>query len=255
MRIGAASARDMEPEKHSLGRGDRVERAMSSRDRERILNSLELALGFPHRCPSIVTPEGVRARPEWEDPRGTWDRIRQELEAVSARFSEAKDLNEAQDAIRGLLRGHAIRTAVRWEHPVLRALQVDELLEEAGVEILRPEADRRYSEAAARADLGITAGSALLTESGTLVVAACAGQERSASLLPPVHLAVVPGGRRIASVMDLPPFLRGLKDEGGRLPSAVHLITGPSRTADIEITMVLGVHGPKVLHILALGFS
>ncbi len=228
---------------------------MSQRDRDRILTSMELALGFPTRDPALTAPEGRVSQPRLEPLRGPWDRFQKELDGVSGRFHLAKDMDGAREIVRAVLKEHSVRSAMRWEDELLDSLRLDELLADAGVEILSPRADSAFFERAARADMGITAAHGVLVESGTVVVKASAGQGRSVSLLPPVHLAVVRQDQRMESVLDLPPFLRGLRDQNGRLPSAFHLITGPSRTADIEITIVLGVHGPRALHVLALDFS
>ncbi len=225
---------------------------MSQRERDRILTSLELALGFPARDPALTAPEGRISQPGFEPLKRPWDRFRKELEGVSGRFHLAEDVDGAREIVRAILEEHSVRSAMRWEHQTLESLRLDELLDDAGVEILSSRADSAFFERAARADMGISAAHALLVESGTIVVKAGAGQARSVSLLPPVHLALVKPEQRMESVLDLPPLLRGLGDHNGRLPSAFHLITGPSRTADIEITIVLGVHGPRVLHVLAL---
>ena len=92
----------------------------------------------------------------------------------------------------------------------------------------------------------------MIAESGGLLVKAQKGRERSSSLLPPIHLAVISPEQRLQSVFDLVPLWRKWLREEGKLPSGIGIITGPSRTADIELTIVLGAHGPKVLHVLAL---
>ncbi|MGQ9653883.1 MAG: LutC/YkgG family protein [Thermodesulfobacteriota bacterium] len=228
---------------------------MSHGDRDRILTSLELALGFPTRDPVLAAPEGRLSQPGFEALQQPWDRFQEELARVSGRFHVAKDVDGAREIVLAVIEEHSVRSAMRWEHQTLESLRLDELLEDAGVEILSSRADSAFFERAARADMGISAAHGVLVESGTIVVKASAGQARSVSLLPPVHLAVVKHDQRMESVLDLPHLLRGFRDHDGRLPSAFHLITGPSRTADIEITIVLGVHGPRVLHVLALDLS
>jgi L-lactate dehydrogenase complex protein LldG len=89
-----------------------------------------------------------------------------------------------------------------------------------------------------------------IADTGTLVLLARTGQARSVSLLPPVHVAVVRPGQILSSLDDLFPVLR--HDGNGELASAVTFITGPSRTADIELTLVVGVHGPQELHVVLL---
>lgn len=178
-----------------------------------------------------------------------WDTFAANLEAVGGRFTAVRNMDEAKRALAELLREIGPKTAVRWDHPVLESIDIDGALQEAGVELLTGPG---VIEHAARADLGITSADALLAESGSLAVAAAPGQARSASLLPPLHLAVVGPGMMLADVTGLPSLLRRMADENGRQPSAVHLITGTSTTADIEETLVRGIHGPMAVYVLAV---
>jgi L-lactate dehydrogenase complex protein LldG len=97
-------------------------------------------------------------------------------------------------------------------------------------------------EAAASADLGVTGAAYGIAATGSLVVASDRAGGRLASLLPPVHAALLPVDRLLATPADL------LCDPGrhfpGGLASQLVLITGPSRTGDIELVLVRGVHGP-----------
>lgn len=94
------------------------------------------------------------------------------------------------------------------------------------------------------ADAGLSGADAALAETGTLVVSSGPGKSRLATLLPPVHIAMVPTSRLTA---DLFTWTAG---RSGGLPANVTLISGPSKTADIEQTMAIGVHGPKRLIVI-----
>ncbi|HEY6213069.1 MAG TPA: LUD domain-containing protein [Vicinamibacterales bacterium] len=93
----------------------------------------------------------------------------------------------------------------------------------------------------ARADIGVTGCEAAIAETGTLVMLSGAGKPRAASLLPPVHVAIV---RRTEMFMTMGEYF-------ARRPATIAtaacctFITGPSRTADIELTLTVGVHGPR----------
>ncbi len=103
---------------------------------------------------------------------------------------------------------------------------------------------------AADADLGITSATHALATTGTLVMSTDAAGGRSASLLPPVHLCVIPASRIVASSADV---LRRLgSPDAGRPPSNLVLITGPSRSGDIEQIIALGVHGPIAVEVALL---
>jgi L-lactate dehydrogenase complex protein LldG len=97
--------------------------------------------------------------------------------------------------------------------------------------------------------LGITGVFCAIAETGTLVVLSAADTPTATTLLPETHIAVVPASRIVAGMEEAFALIR--KDRG-MLPRAVNLISGPSRTGDIEQTIVLGAHGPYRVHILVL---
>jgi len=94
--------------------------------------------------------------------------------------------------------------------------------------------------------LGITGADAGLADGGALVLASGPGRGRLASLLPPVHVAILSASKLIPS---LPALLAARPDLVGRGSNFV-AIAGPSRTADIEMTLTHGVHGPKHVHVI-----
>ena len=76
------------------------------------------------------------------------------------------------------------------------------------------------------------------------------GRERLASLIAPVHIAIVEAAQVLPDVFDV---FKELEARGlGELPSNVAFITGPSKTGDIELTLYTGVHGPGVLYVLII---
>lgn len=97
--------------------------------------------------------------------------------------------------------------------------------------------------------LGITGSFAAIAETGTLVFLAGADAPTATALLPDTHIAVVDARRIVAGMEDV--FAR-VRDERGAMPRAINFISGPSRTGDIEQTIVLGAHGPYRVHILLL---
>jgi hypothetical protein len=120
-------------------------------------------------------------------------------------------------------------------------------LAEMGLRVTRPaRAASGFSwdrQALAAAPLGITPCDAYVAETGSLFFPGGAGAGSLASLLPPVHLALSAPGR------CYPDLATVLQDLPRPLPSRAHLVTGPSRTGDIEATLSTGVHGPRrVLH-------
>jgi L-lactate utilization protein LutC len=100
------------------------------------------------------------------------------------------------------------------------------------------------------ADVGITGVDYLIAETGSVVLLADREEPRSVSLLPPVHIAVAERGQLLADLFDLfdPQRWRG---QGP--PSCLSVITGPSKTGDIELRLVTGVHGPGEVHVVLIG--
>ena len=94
------------------------------------------------------------------------------------------------------------------------------------------------------ADVGITSADYALAETGTLVMLSSPEEPRLISLLPPVHIAVFPQSRMLANLDELLAVLPNPAEQ----TSSMVLITGPSRTADIEQILVRGVHGPGEIY-------
>jgi L-lactate dehydrogenase complex protein LldG len=100
--------------------------------------------------------------------------------------------------------------------------------------------------AGADADVGLTGAVAAVAATGSVVLDASVGGSRGAGLLPPVHLCLVPEDRLVATPAEvLHPLAAGP-------PSSLVLVSGPSRTGDVEQILTLGVHGPRHLHVVLL---
>ncbi len=98
--------------------------------------------------------------------------------------------------------------------------------------------------------LGITGSFCAIAETGTLVITSGAATPTASMLLPDTHVAVVRADRIVAGMEEAFALLRA---ERPRMPRAVNLVSGPSRTGDIEQTIVLGAHGPFRVHIVVVG--
>lgn len=104
--------------------------------------------------------------------------------------------------------------------------------------------------------VGITGVDVAVAESGTLVLVSGRERGRLSSLLPPLHIALLPAERLVRTLPDA--FARLQAEFGAELfrdRSNLTLITGPSRTADIELSLTLGVHGPRDLHAIVIQSS
>ena len=149
--------------------------------------------------------------------------------------------NAVSTALKSLVAEQNIRKATLWHSPLFEQLRLESTLRSLGVDLVSPTADKHDM---ALCDLGITEADYLLPETGTLVLRSSVEKPRAISLLPRIHLAIV------RSEM-LRPDLHQVFAEAKDSPYLV-FITGPSRTADIELTVTLGVHGPKNLFVWML---
>jgi iron-sulfur cluster protein len=104
------------------------------------------------------------------------------------------------------------------------------------------------------ADIGITGGNALIAETGTLMLVTNEGNADLATTLPAVHIAVVGIEKIVPTLDDAIAIVKLLARSatGQKITSYTQFITGPSRSADIELKTQIGVHGPKELHFVLL---
>lgn len=170
--------------------------------------------------------------------------FRQMAERMASTVDEVPTLADAPTAILRYLMSQGLAArAVVW--PQLADLG----WREAGVEV---EARRPRRDESQGADLvGITGCFCALAETGTLVLMSSAETPSSTHLLPETHVAVVPASRIVAGMEDAFALMR--TERGGvanMMPRAINMVSGPSRTGDIEQTIVLGAHGPYRVHII-----
>ncbi len=181
------------------------------------------------------------------------------LSAVGGMVHRPDDDARACDEIVSIARDHKARRVAWIASPALDGLGLREALTGSGAEVrnvdfaewIRQEGEegqarRALREFLASADMTIGGADYAIAETGTLVLAAGVGNPRSATNLPPLHLAVIRPGQIVSTLFDLTPRLR---DHAARA-SCITFITGPSRTSDIEQISTIGVHGPIELHVI-----
>ncbi len=157
-------------------------------------------------------------------PAPEMDRVRRFSEALTALGGTVMEVADAEEAKHKLAAMVAGKTLVSSNQPFSR-------------------------EACAAADIGVTSAEYALAETGTLVYLSESGEARLLSLLPPRHIAIIERDRILTSLDELFSVL----PQPGAKSSAMVLITGPSRTADIEMRLVRGVHGPGEITVVIVG--
>jgi L-lactate dehydrogenase complex protein LldG len=174
-------------------------------------------------------------------------RLEEEVNAVGGQAFVVSDLKAAGEQVLTLLAEEDVASAVCWRHELLDRLGLGNLLAAAGVEMI--DRDRLYQLSAAEqrqvllaCDVGITSCDCAIAETGTLMMVARPGQERLASLIAPMHIAIVERCQIVPDLIDAFDLLRAAGFD--QLASNVTFITGPSKTGDIELQLTTGVHGP-----------
>lgn len=125
----------------------------------------------------------------------------------------------------------------------------DKLLEAAGVQL----SDRITKEDLAGCDVSITGCEYLVARTGSIVMSSANHSGRTASVYAPVHICIAFTNQLVYDIRDA---LQAAREKyGERLPSLITFATGPSRTADIEKTLVVGVHGPKEVYLFLVEAS
>lgn len=179
---------------------------------------------------------------------GAWGLLAAALEPLDVRLRLAASPAEAVRHVADIARERAAASYTRWAD-MPAGLDLDAAL--AGLSRVLPECCQTLAEV----DLGLTFAQAALIDSGSLVLVAGRGRSRAASLLPPTHVCLVPRSALAPDVSSLPELLRRHADAQGRPPSCLNLVTGPSSTADIELVLVRGVHGPGALEVVGLDWD
>ena len=201
-----------------------------------VIENIRHSLGRTAQNPLSPRPEKSQPRqPESFDSEiETFLNEIQKLSGVGQKLLPS----DIDSALQTLVAEQNVRKATVWETPRLRQLGITEILNTLGVELVSPNAGKHEM---ALCDLGITEADYLLPETGTLVLSSSAIKPRAVSLLPRIHLAIV---RLEMLRADMHQVFAEAKER-----NYLVFITGPSRTADIELTVTLGVHGPRNLYV------
>ena len=177
-----------------------------------------------------------------QSPQGLLDRFVEQARNLACMVYLPASQEEAIGIILDLLGSE--RSLLAWDYEFIPLPGLAEAFVERGIQIAQ------QRDASVR--IGITGADAALAATGSLVLLTGEGKPRLASLLPPVHVAVI---QRSQILADMETWIAGLRQRGvedfQNIAGAM-IISGPSRTADIAMQLILGMHGPGELHILIL---
>jgi L-lactate dehydrogenase complex protein LldG len=211
--------------------------------RENILARVRSNLGLTGDRPSgdeIVAVESyLRLHPHGPRPLSDWPdlaaRFRERATTLGSTVDEVPAPSQVPEAVLRYLQAHSLpKSVVCW--PDLDALP----WAAQGIDA--------QARTAVDSDLiGVTGCFCGIAETGTLMFLSGVKTPAATSLLPETHIAILPVGRIVVGMEEGWSLLRA---EHGKVPRAVNFISGPSRTADIEQTIVIGAHGPYRVHIV-----
>lgn len=226
--------------------------ATSPTSREQFVRTVREALGprAPLAAPPMppaVDESLVRLAGPADDLVGMFVRNAEQVGMVVRRTTVAGLATQLLDVLRAA-DARSVTLAID-RLPMRDALR--EALTRSGIDLRAWEHDRAMASHYA-VDAGVTDVHAALAETGTLICNSDAAHGRGGSLVPPVHIAIVQRGDILPDLLD---YLRPIDGRGARptdLPSAQALITGPSKTADIEGILITGVHGPGRVFVLVI---
>lgn len=154
------------------------------------------------------------------------------------------------------------RAVMAWDAPLLNQLGVEAVLKESGLVLYRSPGAEAQIDAARRATfrqqlgearIGITTADWCVADTATLVLRNHPGQPVAVSLVPSVHVAVVRETQLLFDFIALYERLEAVRQaDPEALTGRMTLISGPSKTGDIELVMVHGAHGPRALHLIVI---
>jgi L-lactate dehydrogenase complex protein LldG len=161
----------------------------------------------------------------------------------------ASSPEQAWQAVRQVIGAKAARKILLGRGGMIDRLELPGRLRQEGLEAA-PADGPGLPDAWFAADLGISNVEHLVAETGSVVMATGPLEPRSLSLLPPVHVAVADRKQLLPDLFDLFDLFSPVSSSGKLPPSCMTIITGPSKTGDIELRLVTGVHGPGEIHVV-----
>lgn len=186
---------------------------------------------------------------------GLVNRFQREAEALGAKVHIVSGQEDARDRVVELLRFYEVERIMGWHFNNIPVERLHTAIRNADVEVIYPDISdpaNREAEIARLRDIevGITGADAALATTGSLVLTAGHGKGRIPMMLPPVHIAVITEAQILPRLEDWVAQQRANGFDALLNSANLCIVSGPSRTADIEKILVMGVHGPKELHII-----
>ena len=181
------------------------------------------------------------------------ERFAERLAAVGGRAHGPLPVDGALELLVGLCRERAGEAAVALStgDPLIEKLGVVERLAAGGLDLLTPD-DVFWRERLAEAGVGVTGAVAAVAASGTVGIACGVGAPRATSLVPPAHICLVFLGTMVEDLAEALHRCNPTTTAADVLPSGLVWVSGPSRSADLELILTVGVHGPGSVDVIVV---
>src|SRR5262245_12906155 len=223
--------------------------------REAFLERVRIAVTEGNRLnPAPALPDRGRIGYQGAGP-DLIERFCAELTAVGGHPFVAKDRDTAYQRIFEILRLHEAKKIAVGNGGVIEELDLAAWLRNSDIEVATMDElpTALFRDTLFAADVGISNVEYLVGETGSIVMATKPHDPRSLSLLPPVHISLAHPKQILADLFDLFDLYSPIADlskPSAPPPSCLTIITGPSKTGDIELKLVTGVHGPGEVHVI-----
>jgi L-lactate dehydrogenase complex protein LldG len=227
--------------------------------REQILSNLRTSLASSRPWLAGEASRAPKSIPAYVLPLvdDLADQFTAELRSLSGRVYRVGDDEEAVEQIGAILAEKGASQVIAWDMGQIGLGGLPQLLAQRGVAVTTADVqgDERMArlqalEPATACISGVEMG---IAESGSLLLRHGKGRPRLASLLAPYHIAVLRSSQLVRGLGDALALARSRYGNGIFTDTSnLTLITGPSRTADIEMTLALGIHGPQEIHVVLI---
>lgn len=173
------------------------------------------------------------------------NQLKEELLKVNGEVKVTKNSDDIVNDIENVFGENNYEEFLIWETKFIKDNQIKDRLQGRGLTYTRSKSIKKLSQA----DVGITEVDYAIADTGTLILFSENKKTRVSSVLPPVHIAILKADNILSNIHELFSIIKKDHPNLTELSSCITFITGPSRTADIELTLTLGVHGPGRLSV------
>ncbi|MFV2048339.1 MULTISPECIES: LutC/YkgG family protein [Bacillaceae] len=232
----------------------------SIQNQETFLNKIASQLGREQRTEGVTLPEW-KHQPQWDVLQGLSqdqlvDVLKEQCRRIQTQFVETTSV-DLVTVLKNVVKEFGGGPIITWNDDRFTEFGLTHLLheewpsEDVDVSLWNPSLGKKNIELAEQANVGITFSDKTLAESGTVVLFSDTGKGRSVSLLPATYIAIIPKSTIVPRITQVSQEIHENINKGEEIASCVNFITGPSNSADIEMNLVVGVHGPiKATYIL-----